>query len=253
MVILKPEYFGCYFSTLVGWLVLWSPGAAGAFLWRPPGCPYSGRPGRGPGAGRGGSRVPPRGWIIEKSGRVGTLPSPNHQPLPLQPGACYIRCSGGQTFPWVFARLMNKWSQMVAPSTRIGATHSRILLVYSRSTRPRHHYRPKHKTQMQLIRKYCFTQKKSLAIIKSSTWIICGTCNWQNFWPKSNKTPAQMCWVFLYWPLLQVLYRVEKMFKKKTVLNFLLSDSHPNINHVLVKVLWKSRVFLTIINGGLDA
>ena len=32
-----------YFATLVGWLVLWSPGAAGAFLWRPPGCPYSGR------------------------------------------------------------------------------------------------------------------------------------------------------------------------------------------------------------------
>ena len=39
-------------------MVLWSPEAAEAFLWRPPGCPYSGRQaealGRAPGFGGGG-------------------------------------------------------------------------------------------------------------------------------------------------------------------------------------------------------
>ena len=137
---------------------------------------------------------------------------------------------------------------MVAPTTRIGATHSRILLVYSRSTRPRHHYRPKHKTQMQLIHKYCFTLKRSFAIIKSSTSIICETCNWQNFWPK-------FCFFYIgpCFKLYTGLHLPIKFSLKKTFLNFIFSDSYPTINHVLLKVLWKSRVFLTIINGGLDA
>ena len=79
----------------------------------------------------------------------------------------------------------------------------------------------------------------------------------KTFGQKAIKLPPK-CVGFFYIDHCFKLYTglrlpIEKMFKKKTVLNFLLSDSHPNINHVLVKVLWKSRVFLTIINGGLDA
>ena len=119
---------------LVGWLVLWSPGAAGAFLWRPPGCPYSGRQaealGRAGGFGRGEG---PRGWIIEKSGRIC---SPTPFRLNCNPVWCTWFLGPDISVPRVLLATWwtndHKWWR---GEWRIGATHSRILLVFEHQTK----------------------------------------------------------------------------------------------------------------------
>ena len=108
VVILQPKYSGCYFATLVG---CWSCGALEQLELSCGGrlaAHIVGGQAEALGRAEGGPEFHPGAELLKRVGGWAPSPPPNHQPLPLQPGACYIRCSGGQTFPWVFARLMNK-------------------------------------------------------------------------------------------------------------------------------------------------
>ena len=121
---------------LEAWMVLWSPGAAGAFLWRPPGCPYSGRQaealGRSGGGKEGGGRGGTQGLNYWKEW-ADLLPNPfNYTCNPVWP-IRWRRCC------WVLAAWWtndHKWWRSVAALVQHIPGY-----YWCRSTRPKHYYK----------------------------------------------------------------------------------------------------------------
>ena len=116
--------------------------------------PWGGQGGFGRGEG-------PRGWIIEKSGRIYSPTNPfDYTCNPL----FATLAVGGQRLGWVLACTWwtndHKWWRAAAALVQHIPGY-----YWCRSTRPRHHY-GHHKTQMQLLGKSFFTQMKSLTMEK---------------------------------------------------------------------------------------
>ena len=93
-------------------------------------------------------------------------------------------------------------------------------------------------------------QKKSLPAIKRSTWIICETCNWQNFWLKSNKTRGQIkiklvecrqiCWLFILTIASSFMQgyvsQLRKCKKRENILKISFF-----LNHTRMSILFRSK------------
>ena len=165
-------------------MVLWSPEAAEAFLWRPPGCPYSGRQaealGRAPGFGGGGG---PRGWIIEKSGRIC---SPTPFRLNCNPVWCTWFLGRIYRFPGYYWPLDE---QMITNGGGVSGVLVQHIAGYywCSSTRPRHHYGAD-KPQVQLLGKCFFAGTKSFLIWENDPNNWSGRASRLNWRPPKLRT-----------------------------------------------------------------